>query len=935
MEKKTSDPRRSNQPVVFSQIQQLHFNRSDIVLSSTPFGIRIAMKGFQVTGAPGAPALPHKIIRVALPQGHGFVRLSVKSAPSVLLNHTPEPVIAIQKPSIGGDARLPYQNFERLFTLPDEDKYLAAFKRRKKVCRFAGEEMMGLVPIALIELWPIGFTKEGLLELTEEVTLTVVSAPSEKMALRETEHRVRLTPKRIFKQHTILNEMVVNKTLVEKELRKSVAALTKELAEIPVIEEAVVTGTLKGISVPVACDYLIITDNYNWDTVLALQGSFIGDITSKFQLLAKWKKSRGLRTHVAQVTDIVGGQYGDFMTGARDLAEVIRNFLKWFCGPRGVEFVLLGGDVNIIPARRAASCAWGQIWPGDFKDKNVSTWKGTYLGMRVNTDDFNSSTNILTNFDTGVVIPYDSAGSSNTTTSGWYYTTDKTFATISPTATEWVRVNEPSSKVNATMVWYTEMNLIPTDFYYASLYGAGYSVPGKHDWDYLNNKLYGQHNATKNFDNVEYHTDVSIGRASVETVAEAEAFINKVLEYEKWGSVPRPDSDFDRFRSMLFAASTWGPFIRIEHDAMHAVPDNNKYKPSGEYALLHCDNLPPDAGDQLICYFNDHYYRRLNYRSNAKHGNPGWYYAKAANDLTPSIFSFSMPPWFSWEFPIPTPWIVVWDGDTSVLNPMYFGLDFSGLDSSITEQESLREKMLQLFPGIDHIERLYTDEADMNPAEVAETWLRHLTAANLKDALNRGPHFVSMTGHGNWPGCAFFDPAMVNSLTNGPKTFILYADSCLTGKLDHNDCVAEVATNFANGAAVAYIGNTRFSWIGLGAIYREHFFMRMQLTRHLGEMNDSRLELLAGTTGGERIARIWYCYNTHLFGDPEMPVYRDVAESKNYFIGNWNTDELHDCRCQWVDRMTPNHKVHFATLQAGLNVGYDGCGFCLRKYHTK
>ena len=48
------------------------------------------------------------------------------------------------------------------------------------------------------------------------------------------------------------------------------------------------------------------------------------------------------------------------------------------------------------------------------------------------------------------------------------------------------------------------------------------------------------------------------------------------------------------------------------------------------------------------------------------------------------------------------------------------------------------------------------------------------------------------------------------------KHVISLRGSCLTGKLDHNDCVAEVATNFANGAAVAYIGNTRFSWIGLG-----------------------------------------------------------------------------------------------------------------------
>ena len=928
---KQSPSDRARQSNIVSQIQHLQFNRSDIMLLSTPFGIRITMKDFHVNGEPGAPALPHKLIRVALPAGHGFKKLTLKAAPAVLLNHTPEPIISIQCPAIGRDTELPYQSFKRTFVLPDKDKYQNAFTLRKKICRFAGEEMTGLVPVALIELWPVGFTKEGLLELNEEVTLTIESEPSDKMAQIENENRLRLTPRRIFKQHNILNETVVNKTMVEKALRKSIDNLTKDVAVHPDVEGKVHP---KGINAPVSCDYLIITDNNNWDTLLALQGSYIGDITSKFQQLATWKKSRGLRTHVAQVKDIVDGQYGDFMTGTRDLAEVIRNFLKWFCKPRGVEFVLLGGDVNIIPSRRAASCAWGQIRSGDLKNKNVSTWKGTYLGMHIDNNDFNSCDDTLTYFDTGVIIPYDPSGASNTTSHGWYYTTDDTFATISSTVTEWVRVNGPASKVNATMVWYNDTNLIPTDLYYSSLYGAGYSVSGKHDWDHLDNKLYGQHNASKNFDNVEYHADVTIGRASVESVAEAEAFVNKVLEYEKWGTVPRPDSDYDRFRSMLFAASTWGPFIRIEQDTANAIPDNNMYKESATHSLLHCDTLPPKAGDQLICYFDDQYYRRLNYRSNAKHGNPGWYYANCSNDLSPSIVSISLP-WFHFECPIPTPWIVVWDDNPDVLHPMYYGLDCLGLDSSITEQESLREKMQQVFPGIDHIERLYTDEADMNPSEVAETWLRHLTPDNLKDALNRGPHFVSLTGHGNWPGCTFFSPTMVYSLTNGPKTFILYADSCLTGKLDHNDCVAEVATNFAHGAAVAYIGNTRFSWIGLGAIYREHFFMRMPLTRHLGEMNDTRLELLAGTTGDERIARLWYCYNTHLFGDPEMPVYRSIAEAKNYYIGNTNTDELHDCRCQWVDRMSSHHKVHFETLQAGLNAGYDGCGFCLRKYNTR
>ena len=793
--------------------------------------------------------------------------------------------------------------------------------------------MFGLIPVALVEVWPVRFTKDGLLELVEEVTVTITSAPSAKVAGKEKEKLLRLSPKRIVHRHSVLSEAVLNSSLVEKELKKNITALKKARVREQAIADK--TVKLRGIDAPLLVDYLILTDNNTWNASTIQPVSFLGDIAGRFQQLANWKKSRGLRTYVARVKDIVDGQYGDFKTGARDLQEVIRNFLKWFCGSRGVDFVLLGGDVSIIPVRQAASCAWGQIGFGDLGKANQIKWMGSYLGMRVDTGDFGQTTHFLTNYDTGQLIPYDSAGTSNANTPGWYHTTDGGFGTRTTNITEWVRVNGPSAQVNAKMVWYTDMNLIPTDLYYASLYGPGYSVAGKHDWDHLNNGLYGQHNASHNFDSVEYEADVTVGRASVETIAEAEAFINKVLEYEKWGATPRPDSDFDRFRMMLFAAATWSTFVRIPRDAANSIPPaDSKYTPSGEYSLLRCDTLPPDVGDRLICFFNDQYYLRLNYRSDAKHNNPGWYYAKNFNDLSPSISSFDFL-WFHFEFPVPTPWIVVWDGNTDVLNPMYYAIDFSSLDSSITEQESLREKMQQVFPWLTNIERLYTDEADMNPAEVTETWLRHLTEANLTDALNRGPHFVSLTGHGNWPGCAYFSPNVVNALTNGSRTFIAYADSCLTGKMDVDDSVAEVATNRAGNGAVAYIGNTRFSWIGTGALYRELFFMRLQKTRHIGEMNDSRLELLSGTSGWSRESRIWYCYNTHLFGDPEMPVYRDVAEAKNYYIGNTNTGELHDCRCQWVDRMRIHHKIHFEKIQDALNAGYDGCGFCLRKYHTR
>ena len=70
---------------------------------------------------------------------------------------------------------------------------------------------------------------------------------------------------------------------------------------------------------------------------------------------------------------------------------------------------------------------------------------------------------------------------------------------------------------------------------------------------------------------------------------------------------------------------------------------------------------------------------------------------------------------FGIDIPIPTPWIVVHSVTPAELTPMYFALDFYGADSSITQQETLREWMRSRFYQIDQVRRLYTDETDLEP----------------------------------------------------------------------------------------------------------------------------------------------------------------------------------------------------------------------------
>jgi len=77
------------------------------------------------------------------------------------------------------------------------------------------------------------------------------------------------------------------------------------------------------------------------DFVIITDASFI----SEFQPFVDWKNSVGINTVIKTIQDIETGYSG------ADLQEKVRNFVKESYATRGTEYVLLGGDVEIIPHR--------------------------------------------------------------------------------------------------------------------------------------------------------------------------------------------------------------------------------------------------------------------------------------------------------------------------------------------------------------------------------------------------------------------------------------------------------------------------------------------------------------------------------------------------------------------------------------------------------
>ena len=83
------------------------------------------------------------------------------------------------------------------------------------------------------------------------------------------------------------------------------------------------------------------------------------DLVEPFEGLARWRSQKGLRSQVVAFEDVEGSTEG------RDAAERLRNFLKRAAAEAtGLRYVLLGGDVSVIPSRRmyVSTDVYGFYW---------------------------------------------------------------------------------------------------------------------------------------------------------------------------------------------------------------------------------------------------------------------------------------------------------------------------------------------------------------------------------------------------------------------------------------------------------------------------------------------------------------------------------------------------------------------------------------------
>jgi len=871
-----SDGKAVNQPGAVKL--KVDFDRGDVHLVETPFGLVVRMEGCRPDGEIGGPGLPARVLRVALPPMARASAVHIDAVEREVLSKGPAQLAPIQPPRPGArggsgnkgkpDQEPPEEIAEpvgsdeelgrHLPPLPFEparpDLYKMAAEKPKPPAALIGQEQVGWVPVALVQVNPVLQDRKGVLEFVTTLELIV------ELTLDARDE-----------------DGAVARKLTSRAQAERVRDLAKALVVNP---EAVVDFSKYLPQLITNVDYLVITDKQSWNPeTIAPIAPLPGDPVAEFERLAEWKRKRGLRARVVTAAQIVDGAFGDFKSGARDLQEVLRNFLKWAHDQWGVAWVLLGGDIEVIPARSVAGAceAWINVETIEPPEKNRSFWTGTFLKMHADSPGWNFpalvNTNlVLVNPATGTVIPHDAAGTSGPASAGWYFTTDDSYATRSVAATRFIRVNGPAAVVNASLQWLYRWNLIPTDLYYASLVGSNYGLPGVHDWDLLNNGVYGQHTSSSDFDGVTYQADVSVGRASIASADQAAAFVDKIIAYESFRHADGTPLSSGWLEKILFASANWGGRKGISPSPVSPPPDNRYHHAAGsDHTLIRLKEPFENLEWRLLAVVSPTDVRELPYNRKAKTVGRGWHYSKSDTNLAPNEISFSIFG-MTFHFPVPSNWVVVY-GPAAELAPQKFVFDHTTQDGSMRDQEKLRVQIAADFPQFSQVSRLYEDEIDLTPAERAAAPIALLTGNRIRDALQEGQHVVSLSGHGSWDGCCGLGPATAGGLTNGDHSFIGYADSCLTNTFDLNDAVSERLVNNAMGGAVGYVGNSRFSWIGVGDDIQRAFFSHLVSTRHLGLVADSRCAALGISTGYHKLYTKWAIFALNLIGDPEMPVW--------------------------------------------------------------
>lgn len=245
-------------------------------------------KVYGIINTPGEPQLPIKCLHFIIPENKKIKNIKVGTTKFKTLSGKYN-IFPSQPPQIISISKI------NKFIEPNKNIYNSFSHYPGKLVEFVGEGTMRGNKVGEILIYPLQWTpKSGELKLYEEIELCI--------ELEDTKS----TPKYSFAP--MFNEIIKSFVINPEDM-----PIHNASAKNSIIYE-----------------YLIVTSD---------------SLKSAFMVFADWKAIRGTPT-VIRTTEWINTN-----CSGRDLAEKIRNFIKLSALDSGLIWVLLGGDVDIVPSR--------------------------------------------------------------------------------------------------------------------------------------------------------------------------------------------------------------------------------------------------------------------------------------------------------------------------------------------------------------------------------------------------------------------------------------------------------------------------------------------------------------------------------------------------------------------------------------------------------
>jgi len=277
----------------------VEFSASDLQVTSVEEFQRISLPACDFSDQVGAPEVPVRTVHVALPQGAQLRKWSVQNQCWL-----PFPgqfnLIPVQPPQI-----LSASASEELIFKSYSGIQLDGQAYPKDVAKFVGQGMIDGLPIAEFLIYPIRYWPgdPGKIEICVRVDLQLELDLSAALAGDS------VSPGTIAQRQ---KDLTVN----PEKVSARPPSLTRRTGDLP----------------PASAEYLIVTPY---------------QFASTFQPLADWKTQKGVPARVVTIGEIQGFGFPG------DIQAQIREFIRCAAEEWGVMWVLLGGDTQYVPERRA------------------------------------------------------------------------------------------------------------------------------------------------------------------------------------------------------------------------------------------------------------------------------------------------------------------------------------------------------------------------------------------------------------------------------------------------------------------------------------------------------------------------------------------------------------------------------------------------------